>query len=181
MMPSHIDELDTNILEVLLDDGRIKYKELSKKLGVDERLISRRVERLIEMGVITKFTTDINWKELGLEMQAFICTRTGAGENLMYSFHSMLKSQPRIVSADTTIGAYEYIIYAISKDLQDFRSKVGFPLEPFATNLATSIISDPIKSTDYKPLLRIVNELNYTDSSLDKKMAFRKVEKRQSI
>ena len=177
MTQPHVDELDTKILEVLLDDGRIKYKELSKKLGVDERLISRRVERLIELGVITKFTADINWKELGLDMQALICTRTGAGENLMYSFHAMLKSQPRITRADTTIGAYEYIIHTISKDLQDFRSKVGFPLEPFATNLATSIISDPIKPTNYKPLLQIVNDLNRDASEQDKDPKDQKVQK----
>src|SRR5208283_380722 len=99
------------------------------------------------------------------------------GENLMYSFHSMLKSQPRIVRADTTIGAYEYIIHTISKDMQDFRSKVGFPLEPFATNLATSIISDPLKSTDYKPLLQIVNELNGADLSSDKNIRLKYAKK----
>jgi DNA-binding Lrp family transcriptional regulator len=172
MTQFHIDDLDTKILEALLDDGRVKYKELSKKLHVDERLISRRVDRLVDLKVITKFTAEIDWKELGLGMQAFICTRTGAGENLMYSFHAMLKSQSRIVSAETTIGAYEYIIYTISKDLQDFRTKVGFPLEPFATNLATSIISDPIKSTDYKPLLHLVSEMD-KGSDQEKKVALR--------
>ena len=165
MTTSRIDELDLKIIEALLDDGRVKYKDLAKSLGIDERLVSRRVDRLVDVGVIKKFTIDINWRALGLDMQALICTRTGAGEDLMYNFHKLCRSLPNIVRADTTLGAYEYVLHVISKDLHDFRAKVGFPLEPFVVNIATSIISDPIKSTNYKPLLGLVREMNSSTSA----------------
>lgn len=47
-----IDELDQQIIEQLVKDGRKSSKELSKELHADSSTIRRRVHRLIEEGVI---------------------------------------------------------------------------------------------------------------------------------
>jgi DNA-binding Lrp family transcriptional regulator len=153
-----LDELDFKILEALLDNGRIKFKTLAKNLDTDERMISRRVDRLIEEGIIRKFSIDIDWPKLGFNLEAYVCTKTGIGEDLRKNLYEFFENHPRIVSVDSTIGAYEYIAHTISTDIQDFRTKIGMPLETLTAGLATSITSEHIKPTDYKPLLRIIRQ-----------------------
>jgi Lrp/AsnC family leucine-responsive transcriptional regulator len=156
---NRLNPLDFKILEVLLDAGRIKFKDLAKAVDIDERMISRRVDRLVKDGVIRKFTLEIDWSRLGFGMQAYVCTRTAVGEDLRKRLFEFFHSHPRIISVDSTVGAYEYILYTICRDLQDFRSRVGTPLEPLTAGLSTSIISDQIKPLDYKPLLKIAAEI----------------------
>jgi len=154
-----LDPLDLKILEALLDEGRIKFKDLAKALNLDERMISRRVDRLVKGGIIRKFTLEIDWSRLGFGMQAYVCTRTAVGEGLRKRLFEFFNSHPRIARVDSTVGAYEYILYTICRDLQDFRSRIGTPLEPLTAGLSTSIISHHIKPLDYKPLLKVVAEI----------------------
>jgi len=67
-----IDELDQQILNVLEENGRISYRQLGQKLGIEESTARKRVVRLIEKGVIERFTIDVNEATLGRTITAFI-------------------------------------------------------------------------------------------------------------
>ena len=67
-----IDELDQTILKILEEDGRISYRQLGKKLGIEESTARKRVLRLRERGVIERFTIEINEATLGRTITAFI-------------------------------------------------------------------------------------------------------------
>ena len=53
-----LDVIDLKILEELKADSRISFNEISKNVGKTEATIRRRVKKLIEDGVIKKFTID---------------------------------------------------------------------------------------------------------------------------
>ncbi len=67
-----IDELDQKILKILEEDGRMSYRQLGKKLGIEESTARKRVLRLREKGVIERFTVEINEATLGRTITAFI-------------------------------------------------------------------------------------------------------------
>jgi DNA-binding Lrp family transcriptional regulator len=67
-----IDELDHKILKILEEDGRISYRQLGKRLGIEESTARKRVIRLREKGVIERFTVEINEATLGRTITAFI-------------------------------------------------------------------------------------------------------------
>jgi len=67
-----IDELDQQILKILEEDGRISYRQLGQKLGIEESTARKRVVRLQEKRVIERFTVDINEATLGRTITAFI-------------------------------------------------------------------------------------------------------------
>ena len=151
-----LDKLDFRILEALMDVSRIKFKHLAKEIHSDERKISRRVDRLIKMGIIKKFTVEIDWSKLGLNTEAYVGTRTAVDADVRKKLFNFFETEPRIIRVDSTVGAQEYLFHTISTDLHDFRDKVGTPLEPLTAGLSTSIISKNIKPTNYTPLLRFV-------------------------
>ncbi|MEM2226986.1 MAG: Lrp/AsnC family transcriptional regulator [Candidatus Bathyarchaeia archaeon] len=149
-----LDELDFEILEALVRNGRAKFKEIAKALRVDERKVSRRVDRLVRIGVIKKFAAEIDWSKLGLNTMAYICTRTGVVPDVKNKLLKFFQEEPRILCADSTIGAYEYVIQAVAADPQDLRESIGSQLEPLTAGLSTSIVSRNIKPVDQVALLR---------------------------
>lgn len=50
--------MDERILEILESDARVPFVELGKKLGLSEGAVRRRVKRLVETGVIKRFTIE---------------------------------------------------------------------------------------------------------------------------
>ncbi len=148
------DKLDKQILELLVADGRITFKEVGIKLGVDERLAARRVARLEKEGVIRSFTVDIDWARLGMNADIWVGTRTGVGRELREKLFGYIATNPNIVEAFSAVGTYEYLLHAICEDLHEFRSQIGTPLEQLTAGLATSIITETIKPFDIKPLLK---------------------------
>ena len=55
-----MDEIDRKIIEILKRDARTPYLEMAKILKMSEGAIRRRVKRLVESGVIQRFTIETN-------------------------------------------------------------------------------------------------------------------------
>jgi len=68
-----IDENDMKILEILRKNARTPYTSIAKELKVSEAAIRKRIERLIRIGVIKRFTIDY---ELENEIRAIVMVKT---------------------------------------------------------------------------------------------------------
>ncbi|MFX1346721.1 MAG: Lrp/AsnC family transcriptional regulator [Promethearchaeota archaeon] len=53
-----MDIVDLKILELLKDDSRMSFNEISQSVGKTEATVRRRVKKLTDDGVIRKFTID---------------------------------------------------------------------------------------------------------------------------
>jgi DNA-binding Lrp family transcriptional regulator len=62
-----IDELDFKILQELANDSRIPTKEIANTLKSTVSIVNYRIRKLINVGVITKFTINIDWSTLGYD------------------------------------------------------------------------------------------------------------------
>ena len=63
-----IDELDLEIIKYLQEDARMSFREIGKKLGVPHTTIFTRAERLLDRGIIKKFSAILHPHELGLQI-----------------------------------------------------------------------------------------------------------------
>ncbi len=59
-MSIHLDRTDVQIIEMLQQDGRTLYKDLAQKVGVSLPTVRARTQRLVELGVIKKFTVIVD-------------------------------------------------------------------------------------------------------------------------
>lgn len=55
-----LDETDLEILQLLVADARRPYKEIADAVGLSPPTVSDRVDRLRELGVIQRFTVDVD-------------------------------------------------------------------------------------------------------------------------
>src|SRR5690606_29925261 len=65
------DDIDRKIIELLVENGRLSYVELGKRVNLSRVAVRDRVDQLMERGVIEKFTAVINSEKVGKQVSAF--------------------------------------------------------------------------------------------------------------
>ncbi len=66
-----MDETDIKILEILKKNSRTKYVKVGEIVGLTEGAVRRRVKKMVEDGVITRFTV-----ETRAEMEGIVLVKT---------------------------------------------------------------------------------------------------------
>lgn len=73
---SDLDEIDRRILRMLLADARRSYREIADEVGRSAPTVSNRVEQLRDLGVIRRFTLDIDRSLLSGTAASLVTVRT---------------------------------------------------------------------------------------------------------
>ena len=66
------DEIDINILELLQNNARVKRNEIAEKIGLSLPSVTDRMNKLEENGIVERYITKLNHKNLGKDITAFI-------------------------------------------------------------------------------------------------------------
>ncbi|MHA1608087.1 MAG: Lrp/AsnC family transcriptional regulator [Candidatus Freyarchaeota archaeon] len=72
-----IDTLDVEILKILQKDSRIPFTQIAKTLNVPDTTIHFRVRKLVEKGIIRKFTVAVSAEKLGYNALAMVRLMVG--------------------------------------------------------------------------------------------------------
>lgn len=67
-----ISEKDLAIIEFLMQDARMPYTEIARRLGVTEAAVRKRVRKLEEEGIIKGYRASVDAKKLGYKIVAEI-------------------------------------------------------------------------------------------------------------
>ena len=82
-----LDEIHARILTALIRDARASYAAIGSEVGLSAPAVKRRVDRMLDRGVIKGFTTVIDRNVLGWYTEAYVqvfCHGTIAPERLRY-------------------------------------------------------------------------------------------------
>ncbi len=67
----HLDQTDQDIIRFLHENGRVSYSKIGEELNLSRVAIQKRVEALMESGIIENFTIRLNAMKLGKTVSAF--------------------------------------------------------------------------------------------------------------
>ena len=112
-----IDTLDKKILNIIMKNARIASKDVALECGVSRAAIHQRIQRLIEMKVITGSGYNVNPKALGYNT----CTYVGVSleKGSMYrEVVQELEKIPEVVECHFTTGPYSMLIKVYAQDNQ---------------------------------------------------------------
>lgn len=153
------DDLDLFVLEKLIDDSTITFKEMATLAKTDQRTIAKRCERLRNAGIVRRATVDVDWSKLGLTATAFIGTATSHGDETREKLFEFIQQEPRVLEAYTTLGSHEYFMTVLDSSMEKLRAGICDKLEPLTMGLSTSVIVKSIKRPDHKGLLRYLKSV----------------------
>ena len=117
----NFDKLDLQIINGMIDNAELSYAELGKKLFVSGGTIHVRIKKLEEMGIVNGKRLNVNLKQLGYDITAFVGIYLEKS-SLYDAVAQELKNIPQIVRLNYTTGNYSMFIEIICKSISELRS-----------------------------------------------------------
>ena len=109
-----IDELDKKILNILIDNARLSYRQIARKTKVSVATVMNRVKRLEKTGVITKYTIGIKYSLIGYDMQIIMDVRIAKGK--LYEVENKIAKHPNVFAVYDNTGPFDATIIAKFRD-----------------------------------------------------------------
>lgn len=151
-----IDNLDRRILQIAIRNARIPSKDIVLECGVSRAAIHQRLQRLIELNVITGSGYHVNPKILGYATCTYIGVNLERGA--MYrDVVPELEKIPEIIECHFTTGPYTMLIKLYARDNEHLMELLNKKIQmiPGVTGTETLISLDqsiareiPINITD---------------------------------
>lgn len=126
--PNDIDKLDRQILSILMQDAKMPYTDIAKKLFVSGGTVHVRMRKLEQMGVVQEANLKVNYSLLGYDISAFIGIYLD--KSSMYNeVIASLKKIPEVVAAYYTTGNYAIFARVVCKDTQHLREVLSVKVQ----------------------------------------------------
>ena len=115
-----IDNVDLKILNILMEDAKIPYTEVAKRVFVSGGTVHVRMKKLEEMGIVTGTTLKMDYSKLGFDVTCFLGIFL-LKSSLYDSVVKRLKEIPEIVKIHYTTGNYNIFIKIHCKDTRHLK------------------------------------------------------------
>ncbi len=100
-----LDDVDLEIVGLMADNPRIRVLELAKEVGMVPDSVSRRMNSLVERGVMQKFRPVLDIERFGYKSyDVMVRLNTAKGLGRMFDY---LKGHPNVVSYSKYIGTFD--------------------------------------------------------------------------
>lgn len=121
-MASPLDDIDHQILDALVSDGRMSMRTLAETLHISRANAYARVERLRTSGVIRGFRADVDPELSGLGTSAYVTlnVRQAAWRQIA----EQLQTLPGIVHIALVGGEFDVVLLVRARDNADLRRLV---------------------------------------------------------
>ena len=100
-----MDDIDHKILDLLVENTRIPYTDIAKKLLISAGTVHIRVKKMEEMGIILGSSLIIDWKKIGYTFTAYVGLLINNSSQIRYIIEKLRKI-PNITVAHVTSGRF---------------------------------------------------------------------------
>jgi len=104
-----LDDINLDILELLLADGRMSYRELGERVGLTAPAVTERVRKLEELGVIKGYRAVVDYEALGFPLLCII--RLNSPRNAQ-QLDDVIRALPEVIEANRVTGSESHVIRA---------------------------------------------------------------------
>lgn len=142
-----IDALDRKILNIIMRNARIPSKDVAVECGVSRAAIHQRIQRLIELNVITGSGYTVNPKVLGYSTCTYIGVTLERGamyRDVVPEFEKI----PEIVECHFTTGPYSMLIKLYARDNEHLMNLLNTRIQMIPGVVGTETLISLDKSID---------------------------------
>jgi len=138
------DEIDRKIINAYLQDSRLSYREIAKRLGIAVGTVMTRTKKLESQGIIESYSAILNHNKLGYELTVITEIKVSKGK-LVEMETEIAKMKVTCAVYDVT-GDNDAIIIAKFKNRQELNQFTKKLLSmSFVERTNTHIVLDTIK------------------------------------
>ena len=144
-----LNDKDKKILNVILDNSRLSFREIAKKVGVSVVTVLKRVKALEKTKIIKNYTANLDYEELGYGIQVAINLQVGKGK--LFEVEEKIAKNPHVFAIYDLTGDFDTLIIAKFKNrrsMDTFLKKIQ--TYDFVERTKTSLILNTIKENNIK-------------------------------
>ena len=120
-MTQILDKTDKAILNLLQDDATLPLKKIAEQVHISTATAQRRVQALIDNGVITKQVAIVDPNKVGYNLTAIVMIEMERSNNSMqHRFERLMSDQPRVMSCYEVSGDADFMLMVNAKNMQDY-------------------------------------------------------------
>jgi Lrp/AsnC family leucine-responsive transcriptional regulator len=119
----HVDNVDTMIIDLLVQDGRRTVTEIADHVSLSPSAVKRRIDRLERVGVIAGYTVILDHNKLGSSFEAFVELRF-AGDVKVEMITMAATSVPEVLEVFTVAGDPDALIRVRVSGVQHLRDVI---------------------------------------------------------
>lgn len=108
-----MDQIDREIIQILRQEGRASYTDVGEEVGVSEGTVRNRVERMLENGVIERFTVETTRSNSAIVM---VEVESGA------SIQDMIDNMPEKLQVHEVAGNQDLVVEVSSNGMKQLNN-----------------------------------------------------------
>ncbi|MCP8304256.1 MAG: AsnC family transcriptional regulator [archaeon] len=163
-MPLILDSLDIAILRALMEDGRLSYRQVAKRVGVSTPTVEARIRRMKDAGFIKGFAPIFDLTKVEQGVMAILHLRVEAKD--LSEVQESLALKEEVIDVFTTAGESNLVAKLMVEGLEDLQRFIEEEVTtlPGVSLTTTQIVTKVVKegpSLLLKPELKIRMACDY--------------------
>ena len=142
-----IDETDKNILNTLLENSRLSYRQIAKKIGISVSTVMNRINNLEKEGIIKGYTAYLDYEKLGFDVN-ILCT-------LKISKGKLFEIEKKVATIPGVFAVYDHTGPKDATIIAKFRNRKA--MDVFLKKIQAF---DFVHSTETSVVLSTIKEKN---------------------
>lgn len=102
------DDIDARIISALGADGRRSYADVGAEVGLSTAAVHERVKKMLDKGVIRRFSISVDPERVGLNFTAFVAIRNDGGIHCR-DVAPRLRAMPQVEELHSVAGEYDFL------------------------------------------------------------------------
>jgi DNA-binding Lrp family transcriptional regulator len=142
-----LDDLDKNIINALISNSKLSYREIAKKVKVSVATIMHHIKKLEQDKIITRYTTKIDYDKVNFDVEVMIEVRISKGK--LFEMEKKISNHPNVFAVYDLTGDFDAIILARFKNrksMDSFLKKIQ--TYDFVERTNTRLILNTIKEKE---------------------------------
>lgn len=151
-----LDDVDLQIMYILAKDSSTAFVEIAKQIGISDATVHLRVRKLIDKGIIRRFTLSLNNDLLGYDHLVF------AGINIKSGFADQVTEElsniEEILEIHEMHNTFDLFLKIRAKDLNDIRDIVENKIRKLPYILETELMT-VLKSSKEEQMVTLSKDI----------------------
>jgi len=147
-MARKLDEINRKILLLLQEDGRMKRQDVAKEVGLSTPAVSERMNKLLERGIIERYTAIVNPKAVKKEVTAFITLGVEKANNNT-DLETKIAKTADILECHAITGEASHVLKVRVKDISSLNDLINEIKQwKGVTTVESNVVLSTLKETN---------------------------------
>ncbi|MCJ8338500.1 MAG: Lrp/AsnC family transcriptional regulator [Pseudomonadales bacterium] len=153
-----LSKAERKMLELLQADANLSVESLAQQVNLSKSACWRRLQNLIDTGVITHKVTLLNQKLLNLDLTVYISVRTKQyTEQWAEMFETLVLDIPELLEVHRMTGDRDYLLKAVVTDMSGYDLLFKQLSKADLIDISSSFVMETMKQTTRLPLTYVAD------------------------